>query len=155
MMKKTSNNMLILGVEGALRHVMEEYKLFFRSSERFKRFESYILGPSYTEAKIDVGILSALCKLPAPNFDQVVRTLLIEMVNGGSTTYDDISKFGNLDALWRMIQKSYGYGFAEQSLEKLAILLLCTHLSHSINSPMPKEWQTYAHCFRRSDEPTI
>ncbi|MEA4892465.1 MAG: BREX-1 system phosphatase PglZ type A [Peptococcaceae bacterium] len=148
---ETSNNMLILGVEGALRHVMEEYKLFFRSSERFKRFESYILGPSYTEEKIDVGILSALCKLPTPNFDQVVRTLLIEMVNGESATYDDISKFGNLDALWRIIQKSYGYGFAEQSLEKLAILLLCTHLSHSIDSPMPKEWQTYvsdnSNCF--------
>ncbi|MGB8453163.1 MAG: BREX-1 system phosphatase PglZ type A [Anaerocolumna sp.] len=140
---ETSNNMLLLGVEGALRHVMEKYKLFFRNSERFKRFESYNFGPSYSETKIDLGVHSALCKLPAPNFDQVVRTLLIEMVNGESTIYDNVSKFGNLDALWRMIFKSYDYSFNEQSLEKLLILLLCTHLYHSLGGSIPKDWKMF------------
>jgi uncharacterized protein (TIGR02687 family) len=148
---ETSNNMLILGVEGALRHVMETYKLFFRNSERFKKFESYNLGTSYSENKIGLGVHSALCKLPAPNLDQVVRALLIEMVNGDNAIYESVSKFGNMDALWQMIQKSYGYSFAEQSLEKLAILLLCTHLAQSINGSMPKEWQAYvsdnSNCF--------
>ncbi|ANY65660.1 TIGR02687 family protein [Paenibacillus sp. BIHB 4019] len=148
---ETSNNMLVLGVGGALRSVVTKYKLFFRNSERFKRLEAYALGPVYTETRIDLGVHSALCKLPAPNLDNVVRTLLIEMVNGESTIYDSIVKFGDTDALWQMIHKNYGYDFNEQSLEKLAILLLCTHLFHSLGGNMPKEWQSYvsdnSNCF--------
>lgn len=147
---ETSLNLLNFKIDSALRGVVAKYKLFFRNSERCRKFESYGLAP-YTESKIDLGVLSTLCKLPAPNLDNVVRTLLIEMVNGESTVYDSISKFGNVDALWSLIQKAYGYEFPEQSLEKLAILLLCSHFSHSINGNMPREWQTYvsanSNCF--------
>lgn len=139
---ETSLNLLSFKIDSALRHVVDRYKLFFRNSERCKRFEGYHLAP-YTEAKIDAGVLSALCKLPAPNLDNVVRTLLIELANGESTVYDSIAKFGNMDVFWSLIQKSYGYNFPEQSLEKLAILLLCTHLAYSINGNLPKGWQNY------------
>ncbi|MDF9407775.1 BREX-1 system phosphatase PglZ type A [Pelotomaculum isophthalicicum JI] len=147
---ETSLNMLNFKIDSSLRHVVARYKLFFRSSERRKRFEGYQLAP-YTEAKIDLGVLSTLSKLPAPNLDHVVRTLLIELAEGETTIYDSIVKLGNIDALWTLIQRAYGYGFAEQSLEKLAIMLLVTHLSHSVNGNLPKEWQTYvssnSNCF--------
>ncbi|MHB8089597.1 MAG: BREX-1 system phosphatase PglZ type A, partial [Anaerolineaceae bacterium] len=147
---ETSLNLLNFKIDSALRHVVAQYKLFFRNRERCKRFEGYRLAP-YTETKIDVGVLSTLSKLPAPNLDHVVRTLLTELANGETTLYDSIVKFGNIDALWTLIQRAYGYGFPEQSLEKLAIMLLVTHLSHSINGKLPKEWQTYvssnSNCF--------
>jgi uncharacterized protein (TIGR02687 family) len=147
---ETSLNLLNFKIDSALRHVVARYKLFFRNSERCKRFEGYHLAP-YNEVKIDVGVLSVLCKLPAPNLDNVVRTLLIELANGESTVNDSIAKFGNMDAFWALIQKLYGYNFPEQSLEKLAIMLLCTHLMHSINGKLPKEWQIYvsanSNCF--------
>lgn len=147
---ETSLNLLNFKIDSALRHVVTRYKLFYRNSERCRRFEGYGLAP-YTEMKIDIGVLSTLCKLPAPNLDNVVRTLLIEMTNGESAVYDSIIKFGNIDALWSLIHNAYGYKFLEQSLEKLAILLLCTHLSHSITGNIPKEWQSYvsvnSNCF--------
>ena len=129
-------------IDNALRSVVASHKIFFNEKERCRRFEKYELS-QYTEQKFVIGILSALCKLPAPNLDNTVRTLLIEMVNGKSDIYESISKFGNVDALWDLINKAYGYKFPEQSLEKLAILLLCSHLSHSINGNMPKDWQIY------------
>ena len=88
-------------------------------------------------------MLSALCKLPAPNFDNVVNTLLIELTNNETAVIDSIAKFADTNVLWSLIEKSYGYGFSEQSLEKLSIMLLVTHLSHSINGHMPKEWAEY------------
>lgn len=139
---ETSLILLNYKIDNALRSVVAKYKLFFRSNERSKRFESYSLAP-YSEPKIDLGVLSALCKLPAPNLDNVVRTLLTEMASGESTIYDSIAKFGNLDAFWSLVNKFYGYKFTEQSLERLAILLLCSHFSHSINGNMPKEWDVY------------
>ena len=139
---ETSLNMLNLSIENALRGVADKYRLFFRNADREKKFVGYKLAP-YTEAKIDNGVLSVLCKLPAPNLDGVVRALLLEMAQEDSTIYDSIGKFGNLDALWGHIRKAYGYSFEENSLEKLAILLLCSHLSQSINGAMLERWKTY------------
>jgi uncharacterized protein (TIGR02687 family) len=139
---ETSLTLLNYKIDNALRSVVVKYKLFFRANDRSRKFESYSLAP-YTEPKIDLGVLSALCKLPAPNLDNVVRVVLTEMARGESAVYEDITKFGNLDAFWSLVSKFYGYSFTEQSLEKLAILLLCSHFSHGINGKMPKEWQVY------------
>ena len=151
---ETSLTMLNYKIDGAFKSIIAQYKLFFRNSERSKKFENYGLAP-YSEHKIDIGVLSALCKLPAPNTDNVVRTLLIEMAHGESDIYDSIAKFGNLDALWALISKSYDYNFPEQSLAKLAIMLLCSHFSHSMVGNIPKDWQAYvsdnSNCFVFTD----
>ena len=139
---ETSLNMLNLGIEIALRSVTDKYKLFFRNADREKKFIGYKLVP-YTEAKIDIGILSVICKLPAPNLDGVVRVLLIEMAQDENAIYENIGKFGNIDVTWEHIRKAYGYSFEENSLEKLAILLLCSHLAQSINVAIPEHWKAY------------
>ena len=138
----TSINLLNLKIDNALRSVVARYKSFFNSEERTRKFESYNLAP-YTEQRIDLGVLSTLCKLPAPNFDNVVRTLLIELANEKSDIYDSIAKHGCMDTVWDYIGKSYGYKFTEHSLEKLAILLLCSHLSHSFKADLPNDWQAF------------
>jgi len=139
---ETSLILLNYKIDNALRSVVAKYKLFFRSNERSKKFEGFGLAP-YSEPKIDLGVLSVLCKLPAPNLDNVVRVLLTEMARGENTVYESIAKLGNLDAFWSLVNKFYGYSFKEQSLDKLAIMLLCSHFSHGINGKMPKEWQVY------------
>ncbi len=139
---ETSLNLLNFNIDGALRSVVAKYKLFFRNSERSKKFESYGIA-EYTEDRIDLGVLSVLCKLQTPNLDNAVRVLLTEMARGESKAFDEIVKFGSVEALWSLVKKFYGCSFSEQSLEKLAILLLCSHFSHGINGKMPREWQIY------------
>ena len=134
--------LLNLKIDNALRNAVAKYTLFFRNNDRSKRFESYGLAP-YSEPKIDLGVLSVLCKLPAPSLDNVVRALLTEMAQGESAIYDSVAKFGNLDAFWSLVNKYYGYSIKEQSLEELAILLLVSHFSHGINGKLPNEWQAY------------
>ena len=139
---ETSLTLLNFKIDNALRSAVAKYKLFFRSNERSKKFESYALAP-YTEQKIDLGVLSVLCKLPAPNLDNAVRVLLTEMARGEGSVYESVAKFGSPDVFWRLVSRFYGYCLKEQSLEKLAILLLCSHFSHSISGNMPKEWGAY------------
>ncbi|MCL1882635.1 MAG: BREX-1 system phosphatase PglZ type A, partial [Defluviitaleaceae bacterium] len=138
----TSIHLLNFGIDNALRSVVDKYKVFFGEKNRSERFASYALAP-YTEYRIDLGVLSSLCKLKAPNIDNVVRTLLTEMVHGEKTIYESIIKFGNMDTFWLLMKEYFGYTFEEQSLEKLAIFLLCSHLSRSIAVEMPKDWQAY------------
>jgi uncharacterized protein (TIGR02687 family) len=139
---ETSLILLNYKIDNALRNVVAQYKSFFRSNERSKKFESYNLTP-YSEQKIALGVLSALCKLPAPNLDNVVRILLTEMARGENKTYESITKYGSPGAFWSLIKSFYGYNFIDQSLERLAVFLLCSHFAHGIELNLPEEWQVY------------
>ncbi|MCL2361199.1 MAG: BREX-1 system phosphatase PglZ type A [Defluviitaleaceae bacterium] len=127
----TSLNLVNLGVDNALRGVIAKYEKFFTSIQRTQKFQSYPLA-TCSEDEIHIGVLSALCKLQAPSLDNAVKTLLAEMINNENTIYESIEKFGSMEIFWSLINKTYGYDFPDQSLEKLAILLLCSHLSHSV-----------------------
>jgi len=87
--------------------------------------------------------MSALCKLQAPNLDNVVRTLITEMVMGESTAWDYICKYGNEDVFWGLVKDFYGYDHEERSLDRLAITLMCSHLAQMINTTLPKDWLAY------------
>ncbi|MDR1320246.1 MAG: BREX-1 system phosphatase PglZ type A [Gracilibacteraceae bacterium] len=128
-------------MDNSLRPIAETYKTFFRNNDRCRRFEGYGIA-NYTETKVDVAILSALCKLPAPNFDACIRELLCGVAQGDMSLVDNISKFGNLDRLWLLIERSYGYRFPDHDFEKLAILLLVTHLAQSLEK-LPSAWSAY------------
>src|SRR5699024_7929842 len=89
-----------LGVEDeTLRNVFKKYIKFFGNKERYKRFASYNIK-DFTEEKIDIGILSTLCKLQMADFELVVKTLLMEEIEEENRVLEDIKKFGDIDALW-------------------------------------------------------
>ncbi len=139
---EVSLHLLNMGINPSLRYVVDKYMIFFRNAERCKKFEGYNLAP-YTENRIDIGVLSVLCKLSAPNFDNIIRSLLIEYTRGETSIIEGINKFGNIEVLWKLITKSYGYDFSEQSLEKLAILLFVTHLASNLNGKLPDVWKPF------------
>ena len=69
-----------LGVKDeTLRNVFKKYIKFFGNKERYGRFVSYNIE-TYTEEKIDIAVLSTLCKLQMPDFELVTKTLLIEEI---------------------------------------------------------------------------
>src|SRR5699024_4386451 len=120
-----------LGVKDeSLRNVFKKYIRFFGNKERYRRFTSYKIE-DYTEEKVDIAVLSTLCKLQVADFELVVKTLLIDEIKE-NTIKDDISKFGDINALWNLLEKQYGYHFEERSLEQLMIILLITNLSYKL-----------------------
>ena len=147
---KTSVIMRDLGVKDvALRGVFKKYAKFFDNKERYRKFTSYNIQ-DYTEKKVDIAVLSALCKLPVPDFEMVVKAILIEELNDSNKLYSSINSFGDLDAFWSLVEKVYGYNFAEKSLEKLMIMFMVTHLSYNFEEKMPKTWEGYI-SLRKSD----
>ncbi len=126
----------------SLKSVFRNYKKFFNSKERTKIFKGYEIQ-EYTEEKIDIAVLSALCKLPYPDFDEVLRMLLKEEDLENNKYLEDIKKFGRLDALWKLADKDYGYNEEEPTLEKLAIFMLVTNVAYSIKGEIPETWRKY------------
>ncbi|MGN9166198.1 BREX-1 system phosphatase PglZ type A [Tissierellaceae bacterium HCP3S3_D8] len=139
---KTTVIMRDLGVKDeTLRNVFKKYIKFFGNKERYERFASYNIEV-YTEEKIDIAVLSTLCKLQMADFELVVKTLLMDKIEENKIM-EEIVKFGDITALWNLLEKQYGYHFEENSLDQLMIMLLVTNLSYKLETKVPKTWERF------------
>lgn len=128
--------------EGSLKEVFKKYMKFFDSKDRYKRFASYDIQ-GYTEEKVHIGILSALCKLTVCDFEEVVKTLLMEETKDKNKYWQSIDKYGYIDKFWRSVESYYGFTMQEKSLEKLMIFFMITNLSSNLEEEIPKTWREY------------
>jgi hypothetical protein len=109
--------------DSSLRNVFKGYLKFFGNKERYRKFASFRID-KFTKDKVDIGVLSTLCRLPVLNFEQVLKKILIEGLDEGNKYLEAIESFGDINAFWDLVERKYGYTHEERSLEKLMIMLL-------------------------------
>ena len=126
----------------ALLHTFRKYLKFFDNKERYRKFTLYGLDV-FTQEKVDIAVMSVLCRLPVPDFEQVVRRVLVGEAEPENRCLEAINNFGDVGAFWRLTEKHYGYPFEEKSLEKLLLMFLVTHLSYSLEEKLPETWQQF------------
>lgn len=129
--------------DDSLRSAFKKNLRFFRNKERYRALKSYALT-SYTKNKLDIAVLSVLCKLPYPDLAEVLKILLTEYTEGKSAIYQSIGKFGDISAFWDLVKRYYGYDLKQQNLGSLSMFFLVSGLSFSLNRELPKQWQPYA-----------
>jgi hypothetical protein len=139
---ETSINLLTYKMDVSLRNAMKLYNKFFDDKTRTKKFESYNIT-TFTEQKLHIAILSALCKLPTPNFENAIKVLIVEMINGENTILKSIQSFGSEETLWNMIKFIYDYSFEEKSLKRLVVMLFTTHFSFTYKGNIPDSFNQY------------
>jgi uncharacterized protein (TIGR02687 family) len=125
-----------------LKNTFRKYVKFFNNKERYRVFKEYGME-KYTEEAVDIAVLSVMCRLPYPDFDEVLRVLLMEEDLENNKYLEAIGKFGRLDVLWNLADKYYGYSDNEPTLKKLAIFMLVTNVAYSLNSEIPDTWRKY------------
>lgn len=128
--------------DDSLKNVFRKYIKFFNNKDRYKIFKGYEIE-RYTEETVDVAVLSALCRLPYPDFDECLRVLLMEEDLKNNKYIEAIEKFGRLDILWKLADKYYGHSDKEPTLEKLAVFMLVTNVAYSLNGEIPETWRKY------------
>ncbi|EJO5347327.1 BREX-1 system phosphatase PglZ type A [Clostridium botulinum] len=120
----------------------EEFKLyntFFKNKERISVFKNLNIQ-DYTKEKIHIGVLASLTKVKIMDIEEILKAILKQYLDGNSKIYEDIRKFGDLDSLWNLIVKYYGYEFKERSLERFMAMLLVTNMNETIKFDLPKQY---------------
>lgn len=141
-----------LGVkDDTLKGVFKKYLKFFNNKERLSTFINYGID-DYSEGKIDVAVLSALCKLEINDLEAVLKALFEEQLNEKNRYMESIEKFGDIKSLWRLVENRYGFTMQDKSLDKLLELLTITSLTYTLEETLPKTWGKYvsprrADCF--------
>jgi len=130
---KVSLIMNELKIDPSLRSVVKRYEKFFGNKERFRKFKAYGIH-SYTEEIIEIAIISVLCNLKSPDFEDALRTILMDSLNDEENKYIGLmQKFFDVNVFWKHVSNKYGYEREEKSLKTLFIHLTVTALSHSVN----------------------
>lgn len=140
---KTTAIMREMGVkDDTLRGVFKKYLKFFNNKERYAAFTTYELE-NYTEEKVDIAVLSALCKLDICDIEAVIKVLFAEELKEKNRYLEAIEKFGDMEAFWIIVEKYYGFNLEDKSLEKLMIFFMVTNLVYILEEPIPKTWEQY------------
>lgn len=129
-------------MDASLKEEFKLYNTFFKNKERILAFKNLNIQ-DYTKEKVHMGVLAVLTKVKIMEFEEILKAILKEYLDGSSKIYEDIKKFGDLDSLWNLIVKYYGYGFEEKSLERFMAMLLVTNMNETIKFQLPKQYETF------------
>lgn len=127
----------------SLRASFKKYEKFFQNKERYARLASYAIE-NLSDETLTIGILAALTKQSTPDFEDTVRTLLMNSLHEEENTlWQSVMKFGDADAFWNLTEKFYGYLSPEKSLKGLFTFFAINMMSRTLDRPFPKEWEGF------------
>lgn len=124
-----------LRIDVSLRAVIKKYEKFF-NKKHTQKFKSYGVH-SYTEETIEIAIMSVLCSLKTPDFEEVLKSVLKESLSEEENKYiASMEKYFDINMFWKYISNLYGYDKENRSLKTLFMHLTVTTLSHSMEEPL-------------------
>lgn len=128
--------------DSSLKAVFEQYKIFFRSKERFQAFKKLEIE-IYTEDTVHLGVISVLTKNKLINREEILKSVINDYLDESHKLYDDLNRYGALEAFWNMIENYFGYSFTDHSMEKLMAMLLITNLNENIAFELPNNYKYF------------
>lgn len=121
-----------LHIDPSLRAVIKKYERFFNNKERFRKFSALNIE-TYSEQIIELSIMSVLCNVRTPDFEEVLKAVLMDTLDDNENKYLSLlKKFFDIDVFWNYVSKHYGYERKKKSLKTLFIHLVVTALSQSV-----------------------
>lgn len=122
-----------LNIDTSLRAVIKRNEKFFRNKERFRKFKAFGIK-TYTEEIIELAIMSALCNLKTPDFEAVLKTVLMDTLDDNENKFLSLmERFFDIDVFWAYVENHYGYERETRTLKTLFIHLTLTAFSHSVS----------------------
>ncbi|MEC5222611.1 BREX-1 system phosphatase PglZ type A [Bacillus atrophaeus] len=121
-----------LNIDPSLRAVIKKYERFFNNKERFRKFSALNIE-TYSEGIIELSIMSVLCNVRTPDFEEVLKAVLMDTLDDNENKYLSLlEKFFDIDVFWNFVSNHYGYEREKKSLKTLFIHLVVTAFSQSI-----------------------
>ncbi|WP_400244959.1 BREX-1 system phosphatase PglZ type A [Niallia sp. JL1B1071] len=121
-----------LQIDPSLRAVIKKYERFFNNKERFKKFSALNIE-TYSEGLIELSIMSVLCNVKTPDFEEILKTVLMDTLEDTENRFLSLlEKFFDIEVFWKYVSNHYGYEREKKSLKTLFIQLVVTAFSQSV-----------------------
>jgi uncharacterized protein (TIGR02687 family) len=131
-----------LGIEEKYKPIIEKHIKFFGNKERTQRFYDLEIE-NFNEENIQIGLMSAICRIRTCSFDEVIRALIMDDTLENNKFIADFSKFNLLESFWKYTEQQFGYSSPTPTLEKFVISMFITYANQTISEELPKKWKEF------------
>lgn len=132
-----------LQIDPSLRAVIKKYERFFNNKERFRKFSALNIE-NYSEEVIELSIMSVLCNVKTPDFEEILKAVLMDTLEDNENKYLSLlEKFFDIDVFWNYVSNYYGYEREKRSLKTLFIHQVVTAFSQTVGEENIKELQNF------------
>jgi uncharacterized protein (TIGR02687 family) len=132
-----------LNIDPSFRAVIKKYERFFNNKERFRKFSALNIE-TYSEGIIELSIMSVLCNVRTPDFEEVLKAVLMDTLDDNENKYISLlEKFFDIEVFWNYVSNHYGYEREKKSLKTLFIHLVVTAFSQSVGEENIKELENF------------
>lgn len=128
-----------IGIDNRFKEHLAQYSNFWKNKIRIEKFKELGIDHFNVET-IDIGLIAVLTEVKTPNFEEIVRKLLL---NDSNTYMKALEDNGLLEEFWALCEKRFGYHAENPGMDDLAASMLLTYASVALKDTMPDVLKSY------------
>ena len=128
-----------IGIDSRFKEHLAQYSNFWKNKNRIEKFKELGIDHFNVET-IDIGLIAVLTDVKTPNFEEIIRQLLLHDNEAYRKALEDN---GLIEKFWELCEKYFGYKSENPNMEDLAACMLLTYASVALKDTMPAVLKSY------------
>ena len=128
-----------IGIDNRFKEHLAQYSNFWKNKIRIEKFKELGIDHFNVET-IDIGLIAVLADVKTPNFEEIIRKLLL---NDNEAYMKAIEDNGLLEKFWKLCEKYFGYQSENPNIDDLAACMLLTYASMALKDTLPMVLKSY------------
>lgn len=115
-----------IGIDNHFKEHLSHYGNFWKNKHRIEKFKE--LGIDHYNAQtIDIGLIAVLTDVKTPNFEEVVKQM---MLGDNEKYFKALDDNGLTDKFWELCEKFFGYKSDKPNIDDLSACMILTYAYH-------------------------
>ena len=128
-----------IGIDNRFKEHLSQYGNFWKNKHRIEKFKE--LGIDHYNAQtIDIGLIAVLTDVKTPNFEEVVKQM---MLDDNEKYFKALDDNGLTDKFWELCEKFFGYKSEKPNIDDLSACMILTYASSTLKATVPEAMRTY------------
>lgn len=128
-----------MGIDNRFKEHLSQYSNFWKNKIRIQKFTELGID-HYNVESIDIGLLAVLTDVKRPNFEEIVKQLLLYDSGKYRKAIEDNGLAGRF---WELCKKYFGYDPEKPDLDDLAARMILTYAAASLKDTVPALMKSY------------
>lgn len=128
-----------IGIDNRFKEHLSQYINFWKNKIRIEKFKGLGIDHFNVET-IDIGLIAVLTDVKTPNFEEIIRKLLLNDYEAYMKALEDN---GLSEKFWKLCEKYFGYQSENPNIDDLAACMLLTYASMTLKDTLPEVLKSY------------
>lgn len=128
-----------MGIDNRYKEQLAQYTKFWKNKNNIEKFKNLGID-HFNQQTIDIGLIAVLVDVKTPNFEEIVKQLIL---NDSAKYMKVLEDNGLTDKLWELCNLFFGYQSEKPSIDDLAASMIVTYAASSLKGTVPPVFKPY------------